>query len=93
MDELVAFLTAQLDEREARAREFAPASFALADVAARRAILGRAVRVIAAFDDPANAPWPDVSRRERSHAVETIHDLAQPYAHDPGFKAEWRPSA
>jgi hypothetical protein len=61
----------------------------LADVAAKRAIVGRCVLVIAAFDDRENGTWPDVSRREKSHAWETLHDIAQPYRGADGWRDEW----
>lgn len=55
---------------------------------AELAILDRCEAVLAAFSDPAGGRWPDVTRREASHAGAILADMAAGYRHWPGY-ANW----
>jgi Family of unknown function (DUF6221) len=66
-----------------------------AECEAKRRIVGRAEMILDSWDamhggDPSMAPYPDVNRRERWNAQETLDDLAQPYADHPDYREEWR---
>jgi Family of unknown function (DUF6221) len=63
----------------------------LREVEAKRAAVTRCELVLAAFADPAAGSWPDVSRRERSHAGATLCALAAVYADHPDYRQEWKP--
>jgi hypothetical protein len=63
----------------------------LREVAAKRDILARAQMILHSFDDRENAEFPDVNRRERSHARKAIEDLAAVYSDHPDYQEEWRP--
>lgn len=56
---------------------------------AELAIITRCESVHAAFADPAGGLWPDVTRRERSHAFATLADLASSYKHREGYAEHW----
>jgi hypothetical protein len=94
---LIAFLRARLDEEEARAKDdfvcepIAVKERALREVAAKRAIVTRCAAVLQSFDDRENGMWPDVSRRERSHAYATLCDLATIDSDHPDYQQKWAP--
>ena len=56
---------------------------------AELAIVTRCEAVLAAFADPERGLWPDVTRRERTHASATLHDLAAGYRHRDGYAQHW----
>lgn len=62
---------------------------ALARAEAALAIVTRCEAVLAAFADPVHGLWPDVTRRERTHASATLHDLASGYRHRDGYTQHW----
>jgi hypothetical protein len=62
---------------------------ALAGAEAKLAIVTRCEAVLAAFADPATGLWPDVTRRERTHAGATLADLASGYKHREGYAEHW----
>ena len=61
----------------------------LREVEAERAIVTRCTAVLTSFDDRENGLWPDVSRRERSHARSTLRDLAAVYSDHADCQPEW----
>jgi Family of unknown function (DUF6221) len=67
------------------------AAQARAEAGAKRNIVRRCALVLAAFNDPERGEWPDVTRRERSHAYSTLCDLAAIDAEHPDFRQEWAP--
>jgi hypothetical protein len=72
----------------------------LDECAAKRAIIGRALDLIASFGDWDAAEaiaaggcgwaWEDVNRRERSQAHGTLDTLAANYADHPDYDEAWR---
>lgn len=68
----------------------------LTDLEAKRRIVMRCSMLLDSWDHvhdgtPELAPFPDVNRRERHHAAETLRDLASVYADHPDYRPEWRP--
>lgn len=61
----------------------------IADCIAQLAVITRCEQVHAAFHDRVNGMYPDVSRRERSHAEMTVADIAHAYRHKPGYAEHW----
>ena len=61
----------------------------LREVAAKRAIVTRYAAVRRAFGDREGGLWPDVSRREKSHAYATLCDLAGIWSDHPDYRDEW----
>ena len=100
---LIAFLTARLDEKQRYAEALLTAGPSdagglvsllrqmLREVEAARAIVTRCGAVLASFGDRENGLWPDVSRRERSHARATLLDLAGAWSGHPDYDPEWKP--
>lgn len=91
---LTEFLTARLDEDtdvygDPLVVERWVGERMLREVAAKRVILARCQMVLAAFDDRENGEWPDVTRRERSHARRTLDDLAAVYSDHPDYDPAW----
>jgi hypothetical protein len=62
-----------------------------AEIDAKRQIIERCRRIIESFGIPEAGSWPDVSRRERSHANMTLTLLALPYADHPDYDEAWQP--
>ena len=72
----------------------------LAECEAKRQIVEMALHLIASFDDVdaedavrsgGRQLWPDVNRRERSHAWGRLATLATVYADHPDYDEEWKP--
>lgn len=63
----------------------------LAEAAAKRAIVMRAESVVEEFAKPRDQRliWPDLNRRERHHANETLRAMASVYADHPDYALEW----
>lgn len=61
----------------------------LREVAAKRAIVTRYAAVLQSFYDPGNGLWPDVSRREKSHAYAALCDLAAIWVDHPDYQDGW----
>ena len=61
----------------------------LREVTAKRAIVTRYAAVRRAFGDREGGLWPDVSRREKSHAYATLCDLAGIWSDHPDYQDEW----
>ena len=61
----------------------------LREVTAKRVIVTRYAAVRRAFDDREGGLWPDVSRREKSHAYATLCDLAGIWSDHPDYRDEW----
>ena len=61
----------------------------LREVAAKRAIITRYAAVLQSFNDRGNGLWPDVSRREKSHAYATLCDLAAIWSDHPDYRDGW----
>lgn len=57
----------------------------LREIEAKRAIVARCQAVLESFADPEHGSWPDVSRRERSHAHADLADLAAVYSGRPDY--------
>ena len=99
-DDLIAFLNARLDEDEyadwhvydCAGRDSgccAVPARTLREVAAKRAIITRYAAVLQSFNDRGNGLWPDVSRREKSHAYATLCDLAAIWSDHPDYQDGW----
>lgn len=63
------------DEAHAFFDRWTPSS-ALRRVERDRRVVDRCAAVLDAFNDPMGGLWPDVTRREKSHAYATLEDLA-----------------
>ena len=61
----------------------------LREVTAKRAIVTRYAAVRRAFGDREGGLWPDVTRREKSHAYATLCDLAGIWSDHPDYQDEW----
>ena len=61
----------------------------LREVTAKRVIVTRYAAVRRAFDDREGGLWPDVTRREKSHAYATLCDLAGIWSDHPDYQDEW----
>ena len=61
----------------------------LREVTAKRAIVTRYAAVRRAFGDREGGLWPDVTRREKSHAYATLCDLAGIWSDHPDYRDEW----
>lgn len=63
----------------------------LAECEAKRYIVRMCSELLRAFDDREGGMWPDVNRRERTHAFAFLAHLALPYADHEAWREEWRP--
>lgn len=75
-------------------RDCPPTARALAECESKRRIVQRCELLIDSFEKTVNhsdeyIAWPDVTRREKSHAWATLYDLVRCYADHPDFQEGW----
>lgn len=82
-------LVCTLDDRDAAHVGRHDPARALREVAALRTLAARWVQVGRSFSDPPAGMWPDVTRRERTHAAAALASVAAIWSYHPDYDTAW----